>query len=651
MPTFDDMAQRLQARGEERDRAEAELRRSEALLAKAQQIAKLGSWERDLEIDRIYCSEQTYEVFGLTRAQLPEPDYESFLALVHPDDLPVVTAANEDLSPDKPMLDFQHRIVLPSGDVRWVHERGKTFFGDDGRMLRLVGTVQDITALKKAELALKESEERFRALTDLSADWYWEQDEELRFVGVEPEGREPYAFSEVLGKRRWELPNNRASEEEWARHKAQLAARVAFHDFVMERLDDGGRVAAYVSISGYPVFDNGGRFRGYRGIGKDVTARERAKAEVRELNRRLSTLLAERTERLEESEALFGALTDVAPQVVWASDADGAIVYFSRRWYDYFGGSSEEWLGNGWVAVLHPEDRDAQLEKWLQATRDGTGYETEFRCIARDGRIVTFYSNAVPVRDAGGRVVRWVGVDTDVTERKRMEEDLARSNRELEAFSYSVSHDLRAPLQVIDGFSEALEQDCADKLDSGGLHYLQRIRYSARFMGQLIDDLLNLGRVSRAQLSLERISLTAMCNEIANDLRAAEGGRDTVISISEGLEATADARLMRVALQNLLLNAWKFSAKKPQALIEVGELVQNGERTFFVRDNGAGFDMQYANKLFGVFQRLHAAEEYAGTGVGLATVKRVVERHGCRVWARAAPEQGATFFFTLQEGN
>jgi PAS domain S-box-containing protein len=382
----------------------------------------------------------------------------------------------------------------------------------------------------------------------------------------------------------------------------------------MQRLDGSGRPVAYVSISGYPIFDESGQFRGYRGIGTDVTERERAKAEVRELNQRLSALLAERTERLEESEALFGALTDLAPQVVWASDAEGAITYFSRRWYDYFGGGGEDWLGNGWVAVLHPDDRDAQLEKWLHAAQHGTGYETEFRCIARDGRTVTFYSKAVPVRDGGGRVVRWVGVDTDVTDRKQMEEDLARSNRELEAFSYSVSHDLRAPLQVIDGFSEALEQGCADKLDSGGLHYLQRIRYSARFMGQLIDDLLNLGRVSRAQLSLEPVDLTAICLQIADNLRANDASREAEFKIGDGLLATADPRLVCVVLENLLANAWKFSAKKPRALIEVGELVQNGERAFYVRDNGAGFDMQYENKLFGVFQRLHAADEYPGTG-------------------------------------
>ncbi|MEX0960437.1 MAG: PAS domain-containing protein [Burkholderiales bacterium] len=645
---FDEMAQWLEARREERDRAEAELRRSEALLAKAQQIAKLGSWERDIEIDRIYCSDQTYEIFDLTRALLPEPDYESFLALVHPEDLSIVESANRQLAPNRPTLDFQHRIQLLSGEVRWVRERGEVTFGEQGRQVRLIGTVQDITELKQAEVALRESEERFRALTELSADWYWEQDEALRFVNAGSIRKEPYVLA-AEGKRRWELPENRVSAEDWARHKGQLAAREPFHDFVMQRLDRNGRLVAYVSISGYPIYDQSGQFRGYRGIGKDVTERERAKEEVRALNQRLSALLAERTGRLEESEALFGALTDLAPQVVWSSNADGAITYFSRRWYDYFGGSSDDWLGNGWVTVLHPEDRDAQLEKWLHAAQQGTGYETEYRCIARDGHTVTFYSKAVPVRDAGGRVVRWVGVDTDVTEHKRIEAELARSNQELEAFSYSVSHDLRSPLQVIDGFSEALEQDCADKLDATGLHYLQRIRYGARFMGQLIDDLLNLGRVSRAQLSIEPVSLSAICREIVDDLRASEQSRNVAFRIGEGLEATADPRLLRVALENLLSNAWKFSAKNPQALIEVGELVQNGVRAFYVRDNGAGFDMKYEGKLFGVFQRLHAVEEFPGTGVGLATVKRVVERHGGRIWVQAAPEQGATFFFTLHE--
>lgn len=646
---FDEMARRLQARGEERDRAEAELRRSEALLAESQRIAKLGSWERDVQADRIYCSDETYAIFGVTRAELPEPGYDTFLSLVHPDDRPLVVAANERMGPDDPALDFQHRIVLPSGEVRWVHERGRMDFDQRGEPLRLVGTVQDITGLKQAELALRDSEERFRALTDLSADWYWEQDEELRFVDVGPPGHEVHPYTGALGKRRWELPNNRASEEDWARHKARLAAREPFHDFVMQRLDESGRVAAYISVSGYPVFDESGRFRGYRGIGKDVTQRERANAEIAELNRRLTELLAERTGRLEQSEAMFGALTDVAPQVVWAADADGGITYFSRRWYDYFGGSSRDWLGHGWQAVLHPDDRDAQTAIWLRAAREGSDYEAEFRCIAKDGRTVTFYSKAVPVHDRSGRIARWVGVDTDVTERKRTEEELARSNRELEAFSYSVSHDLRAPLQVIDGFSEALEQDCRATLDSRGLHYLQRIRYSARHLGHLIDDLLSLSRVSRAQLSMEPVDLAALCREIAGDLRAADPGREVELCIAEAVNAAADPRLLRVALQNLLSNAWKFTRQRSPAVIEFGELFEDGERVFYVRDNGAGFDMRYAHKLFGVFQRLHAAEEYPGTGVGLATVRRVVERHGGRVWAQAAPGEGAAFFFTLRE--
>jgi light-regulated signal transduction histidine kinase (bacteriophytochrome) len=170
-------------------------------------------------------------------------------------------------------------------------------------------------------------------------------------------------------------------------------------------------------------------------------------------------------------------------------------------------------------------------------------------------------------------------------------------------------------------------------------------------MGQLIDDLLNLGRVSRARLSLEPVDLSAICLQVADNLRANGGSREAEFRIGDGLLATADPRLVRVVLDNLLANAWKFSAKKPRTLIEVGELVQNDERAFYVRDNGAGFDMQYENKLFGVFQRLHAADEYPGTGVGLATVKRVVERHGGRIWVQAAPEQGATFFFTLHGRN
>jgi light-regulated signal transduction histidine kinase (bacteriophytochrome) len=255
-----------------------------------------------------------------------------------------------------------------------------------------------------------------------------------------------------------------------------------------------------------------------------------------------------------------------------------------------------------------------------------------------------------------------LGVSEDITERKRAEESvrqlntdlqkqsaqLQAANKELEAFSYSVSHDLRAPLRSIDGFSQALLEDYADQLDEQGKDYLQRVRASTQRMGELIDDLLNLSRVSRGTMRLETVDLSAMAKNITAELQKAQRERRVDIVIADGMVATGDTGLFKVALENLLGNAWKFTGKCPDAKIEFGVAHQNGKHDYFVRDNGAGFDPAYTAKLFGAFQRLHDAREFPGTGIGLATVQRIIHRHGGSIWAEGKPNEGATFYFTLE---
>jgi light-regulated signal transduction histidine kinase (bacteriophytochrome) len=227
--------------------------------------------------------------------------------------------------------------------------------------------------------------------------------------------------------------------------------------------------------------------------------------------------------------------------------------------------------------------------------------------------------------------------------------ELARANRELEAFSYSVAHDLRAPLRSIDGFSQMLLTDCADKLDAKGKKCLQQVRKSAQQMGQLIEDLLMLSRVTRSELHRQRVDLSALARSVLAHLQKHEPERKAELVVADGLRANGDPSLLRIVLDNLLRNAWKFTGKLPMPRIEVGARHEESGAVFFVRDNGAGFDMAYAHKLFGVFQRLHSATEFEGTGVGLATVQRIVERHGGRVWAEGEVGRGATVYFTLNE--
>jgi signal transduction histidine kinase len=223
-------------------------------------------------------------------------------------------------------------------------------------------------------------------------------------------------------------------------------------------------------------------------------------------------------------------------------------------------------------------------------------------------------------------------------------------NKELEAFCYSVSHDLRAPLRSIRGFSEVLVERYSDKLDAQGQEFLRRAVHSCRHMDSLIDDLLKLSRVTRAELQVQPVDLTNMASTIAEELRKTEPGRRTKIIIEPGLRTEGDERLLRVALDNLINNAWKFTGKQPEGRIEFGKTT-SPQKAFFIKDNGAGFDMRYQERLFGVFQRLHSAAEFPGTGVGLATVQRIINRHGGKTWGEGEVNRGATFYFTLPNGN
>jgi signal transduction histidine kinase len=234
---------------------------------------------------------------------------------------------------------------------------------------------------------------------------------------------------------------------------------------------------------------------------------------------------------------------------------------------------------------------------------------------------------------------------------RRVEErtrELAAANQELEAFSYSVSHDLRAPLRAIDGFSKALLEDYPGQvLDEQGRHYLERIRAGTQRMAELIDALLHLARVTRAELVRRPVDVSRLAHAVAAELARRDPSRTVEVRIEEGLMTEADVHLVTIVLENLMGNAWKFTSRRAGARIEVGGAAVDGTRAYYVRDNGAGFDMQYADRLFGVFQRLHAASEFQGTGIGLATVHRIIVRHGGRIWAESTVGQGATFYFTL----
>ncbi len=306
--------------------------------------------------------------------------------------------------------------------------------------------------------------------------------------------------------------------------------------------------------------------------------------------------------------------------------------------------------GNWWTFDAQVHER---VKAAFAAACSGTAVNYDEKLFVF-GRVIDIHFSLIPVRAPGGRVAYLVAEARDITQRKAAEAALAEqtrqleiTNKELEAFSYSVSHDLRAPLRGIDGFTKALAEDYGDRLDEEGKAYLERVRASALRMSQLIDDLLKLSRISRGELRWEEVDLSAIAGEIAQSLRETAPRRSVDFALQPGLRTRGDSRLLRVVLENLLSNAFKFTREKGVSRIEFGATQLNGQKTFFVRDNGAGFDMTYKDKLFGAFQRLHSPEEYEGTGIGLATVQRILHRHGGRAWGEGKEASGATFYFAL----
>ncbi len=367
---------------------------------------------------------------------------------------------------------------------------------------------------------------------------------------------------------------------------------------------------------------------------------ERVRRHAEELERRV----AERTAELDAANRGYEDLYNNAPCGYHSVDRDGKFVRMNDTELRWLGYAREELIGRLGPADLHtPESLKLFRARFAQFKQTGVARDVEYELRRKDGSVLPVLLNATAVRDANGEFVMSRSTVLDDTERKRAREEIQAANQELESFSYSVSHDLRAPLRAVDGFARIIEEDYGGRLDDEGRRLLGVVRASSRHMGQLIDDLLDFSRLGRLAIDKRRVDMEALAREVAAELPASSAR----VEIAALPPAHADRALLRQVWSNLLGNALKYSGKRPDARVEVGGREEAAEAVYWVRDNGVGFDMRYAQKLFGVFQRLHGMDEFPGTGVGLAIVQRVVSRHGGRVWAEGRVGEGACFHFAL----
>jgi PAS domain S-box-containing protein len=500
-----------------------------------------------------------------------------------------------------------------------------------------------LTRVQRNETDLYRNAERLRLALESARIGTWEWDlvrDELiwnernyEIFGVEPGTRITSAifFAQVH-------PDDRARMKAAVEQSARTSS-----DFVIEfRLARPDRPPHYVAARGRFLKSSAGD--PLRAVGAMLDVSERRGAELRVL----------------ESEHRFRAVAERAPALIWSCDHALNRDYFNKTWLLFTGRTFEQELGIGWQEGMPGADVFRWQEIVGAAAAQVDPYTIEYRLRRADGSLRWVIETGSPRLAADGSFAGYVGSCIDITVRKENEAELEEhvrrrtrelevANQDLESFSYSVSHDLRGPVRAIQGFAEIALEECQAGNAGAAVERLERVIRAADRMNKLIDAFIGMARISRAELTIDTVDLSKIAEEVVGFLRVTNPARRVDVTIARGLECRGDERLLRIVLENLLGNAWKFTAKKESARIEFGAQMQDSERVFVVRDNGAGFNRTLAHKLFHAFERLHHTSQFEGLGVGLSTVQRVIEKHHGRVWADAVEGEGATFYFTVPE--
>ena len=543
------------------------------------------------------------------------------------------------------------KLISKNGSKTLTEYRVSVIYDKNSKPKYMVSIGRDISERKKAEKELKASNAFLHRVMDESPFAMWISDKKGTMIRSNRALRKTLNVTneQLIGK--YNILEDTNLDLQGVRSKVEAVFNKKEPvSFSMEWLaNKAGDVNfargkdVFIDVSMFPVLDSSKNITNVVCQWVDVTKRKQAEVALSKSESQKKAILN-------------GIGTNIAfvndkLEILWANKCSANSV----------GKIANEMLGKKchelWADPLKPCDRCPTLKAFKTKKSEHSIMTTP------DGRI--WDEKGEPVFDNEGKLIGVVEIAQDITEQKKAEEKLEeyrnnlekivaertraleQANKELESFSYSVSHDLRTPLRGIDGFSKILLDTYSDKIDATGQDYLSRVRKATQHMGRLIDDILLLSRITRKEIGKKQINMNPVIESILDELRQSEPDRTITCTIHPELTAIADKNLLEIAIQNLLDNAWKFTKNKREAIIEFGETTVKGKNTFFIRDNGIGFDMQYADKLFEPFMRLHTDKKYPGTGIGLATVKRIIKKHGGEIWPEAKLGKGATFYFTL----
>lgn len=633
------------------DRKKAEAARLQAeklrleltLLENILDIILAGYWDWDIANHQVYLSPGLKRMFGYETDELPN-SLEAWQGLILPEDLLSFLECFERHVQSRGQIPFytEVRYRHKNGSTVWVICSGKVIEWDlNDKPMRMIGCHIDSTERKQAEERVLKSDTHLRAAQRIGKLGSWEFEIGTGQITWSEEVFRIFGRSLTAGPPTYEELQQIFHPEDRLYHQqtVQTALETGQPYEIEARAyrPDGSLVN--ILARGEPILDAAGLLVQFIGTILDISDRKQTEQQLWNLSNRLTLAL--------QSGAIGTWDWDLIDDASW-----------DERMYEIYG---LQHLGrpvtySDWVERLHSEDSAKAEAAFQAAVRGEQDFDIEFRIWRLDGEQRWIRATALVQRNAQGEPLRMTGLNYDITAQKQVETQLLQttaqliaSNQELEAFSYSVSHDLRAPLRAIDGFSKALLEDYGVQFDAVAQDYFNRIRYNVQRMGMLIDDLLRLSRVTRSEMQYASVNLSALVEEQLRELQASEPTRQVESVVAPNVTVYADPNLLRIALSNLLQNAWKFTSHHPTARLQFGTIPAQGHVIYFVRDDGAGFDMAFSSQLFGVFQRLHNTPEFPGMGIGLATVQRIIHRHGGLVWAEGAVEQGATLYFTLPD--